>query len=276
MKNIKLGVMLAFLLNLAGCALAYKSSQVQKEIDKTTNSFNQSNAQADQAMAQVDGMMKSLYSTGAKKTEPPYAEMAKLAQELHQSHARLGKIRAHYDQVREPLQKTLASRGKITSREPEFKQVRSFPDQVKPIFASYEKEGRYFQSKIDAFQTVLRREKIVEVDVAELKKKIADGVAGANANIGGLRAQIQEFRQKGKGKNAATLDKLESDLNQIETEFKGVQDLEAKFRREVGENAKIVLGPHMASHTVVAQFEAYNQKIQNLSNHFNATAKDLK
>lgn len=276
MKNLRASLLLILAFTLSGCVMAYKSSRVQKEIDQANAQFAANGAQANAAVAQADGIMKGLYATGAKKTQPPYNELAQINAEIYQSHARLEKIRHRFDVMVQPVQAAIATRGKIRSDEPEFKIVRDMPEQAKPIIKDYEKEAGILQAKINAFQTVCNREKIVEVDTAQLRKTVEDGVSMATGRMTELRADIQKHRENGKAKNKPKLDLLEDDLNKIEAEVKAVQQLEAQFRKEVGENKKVVLGPHLASHTIVAKFQERTVAIQNLSNHFNKTAAEIK
>lgn len=276
MKSINASLLLVLAFALSGCVMAYKSSRVQKEIDKANAQFAANGAQANAAVAQADGIMKGLYATGAQKTKPPYNELAQINSEIYQSHARLEKIRHRFDVMVQPVQAAIATRGKIRSDEPEFKIVRDMPEQAKPIIEDYEKEAGILQAKINAFQTVCNREKIVEVDTAQLRKTVEDGVTMATGRMTELRTDIQKHRERGKAKNQPKLDILEDDLNKIEAEVKAVQQLEAQFRKEVGENTKVVLGPHLASHTIVAKFQERTSTIQNLSNHFNKTAAEIK
>lgn len=276
MKNLKFLSVLLLAFTLPGCVMAYKSSSVQKTLDEADTQFRQNSSQAAAAFAKSDGIMKSLYATGAKRTQPPYAELAKINDEIYQSQGRLEKIRHRFDLMVQPIHSAIGTRKKIRSDEPEYKMVKELPRNAEPLVKEYQKEANFMQQKLNAFQTVCTREKIVEVDTQALRKTVNDGVALATGRVADLRADIQKHREKGKAKNKPKLDILETDLNKIEAEMKAVQELEAQFRKEVGENTKIVLGPHLASHNIVAKFQERTANIQNLSNHFNKTAAEIK
>jgi hypothetical protein len=86
-----------------------------------------------------------------------------------------------------------------------------------------------------------------------------------------MKARVAEEPSAQRKKHSAALATMEQDLNAIDRLVNDVKQIEARFRQEVGDRAKVVVGPQMVTHSAAVQLESKAQAIQRAVDHFNQT-----
>jgi hypothetical protein len=271
---------LALLFFLSACTVMYRTNDVASKVD-------QANAQAatfyDQAKAnyeKVSDLQKRLILKKVDFNKEPFKTMQVDFVKMEKILKQIEKMNIAMRGRGDALKKSMAGKDKISSKDPAYSQLREYRAYMGGASGEYNLLAGELNQLGNDYSEKAHQAGIKEVSAVQLRSKVNSSLdkikkqsQDANDKIKWARTMLHRFPEEDRLNKKNDLDEMEGILGKISSEVETFSPLVQKFRKEVGTDEKVLVVPHMACHSILAELDRHVSAVNGLANQFNSVAQ---
>lgn len=278
-------ICLIILLFLNGCAVAYKTKSIGKQIHKLQAQILHANQSTKNSIDKLNSTWKKIADIETLRKKEGFEKAQSDMKDIDTIY-QIDMVKRYQDFKSFSSKKwnLISKKKKIKKSDAEYQSFIELREYIEKLNKDYKLTNENLQKKVNGIQAFIKNLNIYEVDPEKLNQDVAQGLTRmdepiilARQNIEKARVKLKRYPEDKQKKGLSILREMELILTELDKEKKELNPILSQYKKETkGKKGNMIVFPGMASHDILKIMEKKLIIIKEQVQKFNKKALSLK
>ena len=281
---MKVIVFFLLALSLGGCASTFHADEFRQHAIRAQQSFNISMRTVNDDFSNKRKVIDSLEANKADFRKFPYNELDSVYKKLSIAKEQIKHERENIRMNANKVAEVFRYKTEITQDDKEYVELKNYSNQFVTIreritnsFEAYKKLSLKFNQLSQRSEIYLVNYQRMNTQVNNKSRVSVRKLQKAKRRLRKLHRSISKYSGFDKKERQQTLKRMSQILKQMNHQAQNIKQISTKYRSLLGSNkGKVVVGPHLRSHSLLVKMNHQEQKMNILNDEFRDLAETLR